>query len=139
MGGAAGTNRGLATILVIAVVVILILSAYSAVSIASLQSQVSSLQSQNNYQQQVLADLGNQVSALQSEVYALTHPQRVGGSISVQTACMSISNDCEDGAYAITVLNNGTTMFGVDSSVYLSFKDATRLTSFGFNRASPPT
>ena len=126
----------------VAIVIILILSAYLALEVTGLQGQVASLQDQNSGLQSQVVDLQSQQNYLQSQIIHLlsTSTQTSVFSFELQDICVSVTPLCytytgHQGSYvyAMTIVNNGTVLIPVTSSVYLEFTDVTRSTSFAFN------
>jgi hypothetical protein len=120
---------------------LILLSLYSALTVSGFQSQLSSLQNQNVAQQQEIIDLGSQVGLLESKVAVLSRD--VAGllppvtDLYIQSACVSVTEDCGGSAYSIILANNGTTLVPSGYSVYLGFNDTSSKTFIGFNVTLP--
>lgn len=110
---------------------------YSSLKIRGLESQVAALQNEKNIQDQEMASIQNEISALNSEVRSILYPTNSTSEIELSGACVSITPQCGGYVYLITLNNNGTTGIPAGYSVFLSFKDETRLTYFGFNTTLP--
>jgi hypothetical protein len=130
----------------LAVLAILLLSIYQAVGVSSLQNQLSSLQNQNLFLQNQVGNLQGQQATLQIDLSRLlsTSTKTNALSIELSSVCLSVTPQCytypeqkERYVYAMAVTNNGSVTMPVTDSVYLSLKDVTRMTYFGFNSSLP--
>jgi hypothetical protein len=130
-------------LLAVALIAVLILSIYVLVEVPAMESQLSSLQSQNDNLQGQLAALGGQVDNLASQLQAQSSSTQTSSSPNLEvTACVSVNPSCSGDnhtgdVYIISLYNGGTAAFPAGYSFYLSFKDGTRFTFFGFNSTLP--
>jgi len=129
-------------LLAIAVIGILTLSVYVFIAVPSTQNQLSSVQNQNNQLEAELSNLQNQVAVLGSQLRTSSSTQTSALAFEA-IACVSVTPKCQTIAsnasyvYAIGLTNTGTASLPMGYSVYLSFKDGTRMTFFGFNTTLP--
>ncbi len=133
----ANERHRLELILVLLLILLLVFSLYSSLKIRGLESQVASLQNENDNQAQRLSSLQNELTALNSEIQSVLYPTRSTTNFELTGACVSIMPNCGGYVYLITLDNNGTTSIPIGYSVSLSFKDTTKLTFFGFNTTLP--
>lgn len=130
-------------LLAVALIAVLILSIYVLVEVPGMESQISSLQRENSDLQGQVGEIGNQVGDIASQLQSEQSSTQTTSSLNVEaTACVSITADCSGfnrtgDVYLILLFDAGTTTFPAGYSVYLSFKDGTKLTSFGFNATLP--
>lgn len=123
---------------IIAVLALLLfLTAYSVVEIQGLQNQLNFLQNQNYNQQSQLQNLQSELYNLQNQIRSLSTPGTKSLSFRVTSACVSLTAGCGGLMYYIVLSDNGTTSVSKGYGIYLSFKDATRGTFFGFNTSLP--
>ncbi|MDA4120056.1 MAG: hypothetical protein OK436_05670, partial [Thaumarchaeota archaeon] len=132
-GGGRSTN----TLLALALLILIALSVYSIYEQSASQSQIAFLQQQNYALQNNLITLQNEIGSLQAQVNSLSQGTTPGPSFQVASACLSLTAGCYGQAYYIIVSDKGPTSVPKGYSVFLSFKDSTRSTYFGFNVSLP--
>ena len=131
------------SLLVVALVLVLLITLYSAVEISGLQSQISTLQSQEVSNQAGLQSLQNSLSYLESRLSSTTTQSQPQLSFAIVSACISLSPLCpptingsprtSGAVYWIQIENDGSGPISNQTSVFLSFKDASKPSYFGFN------
>jgi hypothetical protein len=136
-----GGGRSPNTLLALALVVLIALSVYSVYQLSASQSQIAFLQEQNYALQNNVISLQNQIGVLQGQVNSLSQGSTTAASFQVASACLSLTAGCgglEGGFdYYITVNDKGATSVPKGYGVFLSFKDSTKSTYFGFNVSLP--
>jgi len=132
-GGGRSTN----TLLALALLILIVLSVYSIYEQSASQSQIAFLQQQNYALQNNLITLQNEIGSLQAQVNSLSQGSPPGASFQVASACLSLTAGCYGLDYYIIVEDKGPTSVPKGYSVFLSFKDSTRSTYFGFNVSLP--
>ena len=142
--GSQGAHRGnptITAILALAMISVLILSVYAAVEVPALQNQISSIQGQNSFLQGEVSNLQNQVDNLNSRLSTSTQVSTtkidVTACLSVTPECYTFSNRYVGYVYFIGLTDSGTSSVQKGYSIYLSFKDSTEATFFGFNTTLP--
>jgi len=125
------------SLLALALLILIVLSIYSVYEQSAFQSQIAFLQQQNYALQNNLITLQNEIGSLQAQVNALSQGTTSGASFQVTSACLSLTAGCGGLAYYIIVEDKGPTSVPKGYSVFLSFKDSTRSTYFGFNLSLP--
>ena len=132
-----GGGRSHNTLIALALLLLIAISIYSVVELSASQSQIAFLQRQNEALQNNLFTLQDEVSSLQAEVNSLSRGSATAANFQVAYACLSLTAGCNGLAYYIIVNDKGSTSVPKGYSVFLSFKDSTRSTYFGFNVSLP--
>ena len=132
-----GGSKAYLVIIAVLILLLLFVAAYSLVEIGGLQSQVSSLQSQNSFQQSELQNLQSAMSGLENQVRALSGHGTPVANFAITHACVSLTSGCYGLMYYIVIEDKGNTSVPKGYGIFVSFKDATRLTYFGFNASLP--
>lgn len=128
-----GGARKSSPLLAVAVVVLLALAVYNVVELSTAQSQMASLQQENSALQQEIFNLHAQVGSLQAQPSYLTRGNTQTASFQLQSACLRVNAGCSGNSYVVILDNNGSMAVPVGYSIFISFKDGTRGTHFGFN------
>jgi hypothetical protein len=132
-----GGGRSPNTLMALALLVLIALSVYSIYELSASQSQIAFLQQQNYALQSNLISLQNQIGVLQGQVNSLSEGSTTAASFQVASACLSLTDGCGGLDYYITVNDKGDTSVPKGYGVFLSFKDSTSSTYFGFNVSLP--
>jgi hypothetical protein len=133
-----GTGARLTGVIIAVLILLLIIvTAYSVLEIGGLQSKVNSLQGQNSFQQSELQNLQSAISNLESQVSALSGHGTPVGSFDISYACISLTAGCGGLMYYIVIEDKGNTSVPKGYGIFVSFKDSTKSTFFGFNTTLP--
>jgi len=131
-----GEGRG-STLWALALLLLIALSVYSIYELSASQTQIAFLQQQNYALQNNLIAMQNEIGVLQAQINSLTQGTASVASYQVASACLSLTAGCGGLAYYIIVNDNGATSVPKGYGVFLSFKDSTKSTYFGFNVSLP--
>lgn len=133
------SSRGRSTNTLLAVVLLLLvaLSVYSLVELSATQSQIASLQQQNAALRNDIFRLQNDISSLQAQINSLSQGKAPVADFQVAYACLSLTGGCYGLDYYVIVNDKGNTSVPKGYGIYLSFKDSTKSTYFGFNTSLP--
>lgn len=135
-----GPGTGTSRILTAAVILLLGLALLSALQMVTLENDVSLLQSQASDNHSQLSQLQSELVSVAYMVRSTTQTQTPGPALSFQLldVCVSLQAVCDGRyAYSLRVFDDGNGPIRVNSSVFISFDNASRLTYFGFNATLP--